>query len=223
MCWVQNNGRVAVRSEANRIDCSTFTHVHCVPEKFRAAGTAVLTGALGSLAAWIIIKTRTPGREALDCLTLLPHAMPGIVIGVGLILAWNLPVWPVTPYHTWVILLLSYNCLLLPYPVLYASAALRQIGGSLKAPARVHGASEMRMLWRIVVPLVAPPLAASMMIVFAVASRELVTSLLLSPSGVQSASVFIWQQFEQGSIGDGMVMGTVMLVISGVVPALASL
>ena len=55
--------------------------------------------------------------------------MPGIVIGVGLILAWNLPVWPVTPYNTWVILLL-------PYPVRYASAVLRQIGGSLEAAAR---------------------------------------------------------------------------------------
>ncbi|WP_279587348.1 ABC transporter permease [Paraburkholderia caballeronis] len=154
-------------------------------------------------------------RAALDGLTLLPHAMPGIVIGVGLILAWNLPVWPVTPYNTWVILLLS-------YPVRYASAALRQIGGSLEAAARVHGARGAGVLSRIVLPLAAPPLAASMMIVFAVASRELVTSLLLSPSGVQTALVFIWQQFEQGSIGDGMAMGTLMLAISGAVLALAS-
>ncbi|CAB3796135.1 hypothetical protein LMG28614_04302 [Paraburkholderia ultramafica] len=188
-----------------------------------AAATAVLTGAFGFFSAWIIIKTRTPGRATLDGLTLLPHAMPGIVIGVGLILAWNLPLWPVTPYNTWIILLLSYSCLLLPYPVRYASAALRQIGGSLEAAARVHGASGARALRRIVLPLVAPPLAASMMIVFAVASRELVTSLLLSPSGVQTASVFIWQQFEQGSIGDGMALGTLMLVISGIVLTLASL
>lgn len=188
-----------------------------------AAATAVLTGALGFLAAWVVVKTRTPGRVALDALTLLPHAMPGMVIGVGLILAWNLPIWPVTPYNTWGILLLSYSCLLLPYPVRYASAALRQIGGSLEAAARVHGASGARVLWRIVLPLAAPPLAASMMIVFAIASRELVTSLLLSPSGVQTASVFIWQQFEQGSIGDGMAMGSLVLVISGVVLALASL
>ncbi len=187
-----------------------------------AAGTALVAGVLGFLAAWVVVKTRTPGRAVLDGLTLLPHAMPGIVIGVGLILAWNLPFWPVTPYNTWAILLLSYACLLLPYPVRYASAALRQLGGSLEAAARVHGASQARVLLRIVLPLVAPSLAASMMIVFAVASRELVTSLLLAPSGVQTASVFIWQQFEQGSIGDGMAMGTLMLVISGVLIGLAS-
>lgn len=187
-----------------------------------AGGTALLTGVLGFVAAWVLVKTKMPGRAALDGLTLLPHAMPGIVVGVGLILAWNQPLWPVTPYNTWGILLLSYACLLLPYPVRYASAALRQLGGSLEAAARVHGASGARVLWRIVLPLVAPPLIASMMIVFAVASRELVTSLLLAPSGVQTSSVFIWQQFEQGSIGDGMAMGTLMLVISVALLAVAT-
>ncbi|RAS25773.1 ABC transporter permease [Paraburkholderia bryophila] len=180
-----------------------------------AAATAFVTGALGFLSAWVVVKTRLRGRAALDALTLLPHALPGIVVGVGLILAWNLPIWPVTPYNTWGILLLSYSCLLLPYPIRYTSAALRQLGSGLEAAARVHGATSTRVLLRIVLPLVAPALISSVMIVFAVASRELVTSLLLAPSGVQTASIFIWQQFEQGSIGDGMAMGTVTLLISG--------
>ncbi|MFM0175455.1 ABC transporter permease [Paraburkholderia sediminicola] len=180
-----------------------------------AAATALLTGGLGFVSAWVVVKTRLRGRAALDALTLLPHALPGIVVGVGLILAWNLPIWPVTPYNTWGILLLSYSCLLLPYPIRYTSAALRQLGSGLEAAARVHGATSARVLLRIVMPLVAPALVSSVMIVFAVASRELVTSLLLAPSGVQTASIFIWQQFEQGSIGDGMAMGTVTLLISG--------
>ncbi|WGS53722.1 iron ABC transporter permease [Paraburkholderia sp. D15] len=180
-----------------------------------AAATALVTGGLGFVSAWVVVKTRVRGRAALDALTLLPHALPGIVVGVGLILAWNLPLWPLTPYNTWGILLLSYCCLLLPYPIRYTSAALRQLGSGLEAAARVHGATQTRVLARIVMPLVAPALISSMMIVFAVASRELVTSLLLAPSGVQTASIFIWQQFEQGSIGDGMAMGTVTLLISG--------
>ncbi len=180
-----------------------------------AAGTALLTGVLGFLSAWYVVKTRLRGRTVLDALTLLPHALPGIVVGVGLILAWNQPFWPVTPYNTWGILLLSYSCLLLPYPIRYTSAALRQIGSGLEAAARVHGASASRVLVRIVMPMVAPALASSMLIVFAIASRELVTSLLLAPSGVQTVSIYIWQQFEQGSIGDGMAMGAVTILISG--------
>ena len=67
-----------------------------------------------------------------------------MVVGVGLILAWNQPFWPATPYGTWGILLLSHTCLLLPYPVRYVGAALAQIGPNLEAAARVHGASAAR-------------------------------------------------------------------------------
>ena len=130
---------------------------------------------------------------------------------MGLILAWNQPFWPATPYGTWGILLLSYTCLLLPYPVRYVGAALAQIG-NLEAAARVHGASARAR--RIVLPLVLPALAASMLMVFAVASRELVTSLLLAPAGVQTVSIYVWRQFEQGSVGEGMAMATVAVAAS---------
>lgn len=110
-------------------------------------------------------------------------------------------------------MLLAYCCLLLPYPVRYASAAMKQIGGNLDAAARVHGASAGQALWRILLPLVRPSLLAAMMMVFAVASRELVTSLLLAPAGVQTVSVFVWRQFEQGSVGDGMAMASIAVLI----------
>ena len=177
--------------------------------------TALITGALGLLSAWTIVKTRIRGRALLDALTLMPHALPGVVVGVGLILTWNQSFWPVTPYNTWGILLLAYSCLLLPYPVRYASAALRQISDNLEAAARVHGASASQVMRRIILPLTAPALISSMLIVFAIASRELVNSLLLAPSGVQTVSIYIWQQFEQGSIGDGMAMGVVTVLTSG--------
>jgi iron(III) transport system permease protein len=65
-----------------------------------------------------------------------------------------------------------------------------------------------------VLPLVAPSLLAAMMMVFAVASRELVTSLLLAPAGTQTVAIFIWRQFEQGSVGQGMAMATLTLLAS---------
>jgi len=179
-----------------------------------ALGTALITGAVGLLASWLVVVRRVRGAAAIDALSLLPAALPGIVVGVGLILAWNRGFWPVTPYNTWAILLLAYCCLLLPYPVRYVSAALRQIGGNLDAAARVHGASAAQALWLILLPLVRPSLLAAMMMVFAVACRELVTSLLLAPAGVQTVSVFVWRQFEQGSVGDGMAMATVAVLVS---------
>ena len=179
-----------------------------------ASGTALIAGLTGFLASWLVVVRKIRGAAWIDGLSLLPAALPGIVVGVGLILAWNRSFWPVTPYNTWGILLLAYCCLLLPYPVRYVSAALKQIGGNLDAAARVHGATAAQTLRLILLPLVFPSLLAAMMMVFAVASRELVTSLLLSPAGVQTVSVFVWRQFEQGSVGDGMAMASVAVLLS---------
>jgi len=176
--------------------------------------TALIVGIVGLLAAWLVVAQRVRFAACIDALSLFPAALPGIVVGVGLILAWNRSFWPITPYNTWGILLLAYCCLLLPYPVRYVSAAIKQIGENLDAAARVHGASAAQALRLIMLPLVWPSLLAAMMMVFAVASRELVTSLLLAPAGVQTVSVFVWRQFEQGSVGDGMAMASVAVLLS---------
>src|SRR5690606_19827678 len=152
------------------------------------------------------------GRAVLDALSLMPAALRGIVGGGGLTLLWNRSFWPISPYNTWMMLLLSYCCLLLPWPVRYVGSALRQLGSNLESAARVHGASAFQALRYIVLPLVSPALLAAMLMVFAIASRELVTSLLLAPAGTQTVSVFIWRQFEQGSVGQGMAMATLTLI-----------
>lgn len=187
-----------------------------------ALGTACITGCLGLLASWLVVVQKIKGRGVIDALSLMPAALPGVVVGVGLILLWNQPFWAISPYNSWVILLLSYCCLLLPWPVRYVGSALRQLGGNLEPAARVHGASAFQALRFIVLPLVSPALLAAMLMVFAIASRELVTSLLLAPAGTQTVSVFIWRQFEQGSIGQGMAMATLTL-ITGLVLMLTAL
>ncbi|MBK6268619.1 ABC transporter permease [Klebsiella michiganensis] len=177
-----------------------------------ALASAGVVGLVGLLAAWLVVVQKMKGSAFVDALSLLPAALPGVVVGVGLILLWNQPFWPVSPYNTWfMLLLLSYCCLLLPWPVRYVSSALRQLGNNLEPAARVHGATALQALRLIVLPLVFPALLAAMLMVFAVASRELVTSLLLAPAGTQTVSVFIWRQFEQGSAGEGMAMASLTL------------
>lgn len=176
-----------------------------------ALASALIVGVIGLLAAWLVLVQKMKGSAIVDALSLMPAALPGVVVGVGLILLWNQPFWPVSPYNTGFMLLLSYCCLLLPWPVRYAGSALRQLGHNLEPAARVHGATPLQALRLIVLPLVFPALLAAMLMVFAIASRELVTSLLLAPAGTQTVAVFIWRQFEQGSPGQGMAMASLTL------------
>lgn len=186
-----------------------------------AAGVALLTGTLGALVAYCVVRLRSRWSLVLDAVSVLPNAMPGIVVAVGLILAWNQPWLPLTPYNTWVMLLMAYACLLLPYPVRYATAALQQVSANLELAARVHGAGPWTMLGRIVLPLLAPGVGVAMLLVFSIASRELVASLLLAPTGMQTVSVYVWRQFEQGSVGEGMAMSLVAIVVTALLVTLA--
>jgi iron(III) transport system permease protein len=183
-------------------------------------GTALITGLIGVLAAYTVVKTKIRGRVAIDTMTILPNALPGIVVAVGLILAWNMPWLPATPYNTAFILLLAYCCILLPQPVRYTTAAFQQIGDSLEAAARVFGASGVTAFRRILLPLVFPSLASAMLLVFALASRELVASVVVAPVGMQTIATFIWRQFEQGSIGLGMAMAFIAILITSLLPLL---
>jgi iron(III) transport system permease protein len=75
-------------------------------------------------------------------------------------------------------------------------------------------------LRRILLPLIAPSVISSMLLVFAVASRELVASILVAPVGVQTVATFIWRQFDQGSIGLGMAMAFIAIVLTTLLPLL---
>ncbi|MCF8482877.1 MAG: iron ABC transporter permease [Rhodospirillum sp.] len=184
---------------------------------------ALATGLIGTLTAYIVVRHRGPVSKVLDFLTLIPNTVPGIVVAVGLILAWTQPWLPITPYNTIIVLVLAYCCLLLPYPVRYANAALRQIGPSLEEAARVNGAKARVAFTRILVPLIAPSMIAAMLLVFAVAARELVATILLAPIGTKTVALFIWRQFEQGSVGLGMAMSSFAIAITMVIPILVTL
>ncbi|MGD9918889.1 MAG: ABC transporter permease [Paenirhodobacter sp.] len=179
---------------------------------------ALLTGALGAFAAFVATRSRGRGRGYVEIVATLPNAAPGVVVALGLILMWNQPWLPVTPYNTLSILVLAYVLLLLPQPVRATTAALQQIAPSLDAAARVCGASELTVARRVLLPLVAPQLLVAMLLVFVVAARELVASLLILPVGRQTIATFIWRQFDQGSVGVGMAMAFVTICLTTLLP-----
>ncbi len=179
-----------------------------------AALTALLAGALGAAAAFVTVRSPWRARHGVDALSALPNALPGMVLAVGLILLWNRSFWPLPIYGTSAVLVLAYVCLLLPYPVRYVTNALRQISTSLDGAARVSGAHSGQVLTRILGPMVAPHLFIAMLLVFAIASRELVASVMLAPPGVKTVSTYIFNQFAQGSPNEGMALAVIAIGLS---------
>lgn len=179
--------------------------------------TAFGTALIGGVVAYIVVSGKGRHRAVMDGLSVLPNAIPAIVLSVGIILAWNSPYLPVTLYGTAAILLIAYMGILLPYPIRYAVARLRQISGSLDDAARVAGATQAQTMRHVTLPLMAPSLIAAMMLVFAIASRELVASIMLAPAGMRTVGTFVFSQFEQGSVQTGMAMSTVAITLTSAI------
>ncbi|MDH2433116.1 iron ABC transporter permease [Pokkaliibacter sp. MBI-7] len=176
---------------------------------------ACCTVLIALLVAFAVVRLRARATVLLDFLSILPNAIPGMAIAVGLILTWNQRFWPLTPYNTSLILLLAYVCLMLPYPIRMLSAALRQLPRSLDDAAYISGASELTVIFRILAPLLAPVALAAGFIVFAISTRELVSSIMLAPPGVETVATYVFHQFDQGSINAGMAMSLVTILVSG--------
>jgi iron(III) transport system permease protein len=182
---------------------------------------AIVTGVLGLIVSFTVVRLRMRGTEFLDFLSILPNSIPGMAIAVGLILTWNQAFWPITPYNTLAILLMAYLCLMLPYPIRMVTSALKQLPPSLDEAAYISGASEWTVIRRVIGPLLIPSSLAAAFIVFAISTRELVSSIMLAPPGVETVATYVFHQFGQGSVNTGMAMSLVTILLSGGIIVLA--
>ncbi|GAE29938.1 ABC transporter permease [Halalkalibacter hemicellulosilyticus] len=179
-----------------------------------AALAATISAVIGIWVALIIMKKRGIQEKAMDFFSLAPNTVPGIVVVVGLILFWNAH-WNRAPiYNTWIMLVLTYVILYLPFTVQNIKAVYGQLGDSLFQAAKMSGASSTYMTRTILIPLLIPGILAGWMMTFTISMRELVGSLILRPPNMHTSATFIYSQFEQGTASLGMAMALVTVGIT---------
>jgi iron(III) transport system permease protein len=169
---------------------------------------ALLAAALGS----ILGAGCARAGGAVASLALIPVATPAITMAVGFIRAWNAPWFAWLPlYGSALVVGFFYTAQFLPYAVQYARAGLSAIPSSYEWAARIHGAGAGKTARRIVLPLLWPHCLGGAILIFSIAFRELVGSVLLRPPAVQTVSTFILREFDQGSPAAGMAMGMIAI------------
>src|SRR3989304_4902665 len=129
---------------------------------------------LYTIVSYIVIRTRTPGRRALDFLSWLPYTVPGVVLSLGLLWVYvvGLPL-PFTLYGTLYLLIIVFLTRGFPLGVRTMHGTFVQLGMELEESSRVHGASWLRTFRRVVLPLAWPGFMAGWLVVFVVSLRGL--------------------------------------------------
>lgn len=176
-----------------------------------SAGAATITMLLMAVCAWLVQRTKVPGRRVLDNLTFVPIAVPGLVLGVSILFVYLRVPLPI--YGTLWILLIAYITDALPLGMRFSSVSMAQIGHELEESAAVSGASWLKSFRRVVLPLLVPGLLAGWIYIFYLSMRDLSTSLLLYSQGSEVLPVVMWRWYSGGQFTEVAALGVVTTVV----------
>jgi iron(III) transport system permease protein len=176
-----------------------------------AAVSGVIGTVVALVVAYLVERKRPPGARTVEFLSLLPAALPGTVIGVGYILAFNVP--PILLTGSIWILVTSVVFWKFPVAVLAAINALKQIDPAIEEAAVSLGAGSVRTFARVVLPLLTGT-AFSIFVYFFINGMVTVSAVIfLIYPGFNLGSVAILNQVENGYPGVACALGTILLAI----------
>jgi iron(III) transport system permease protein len=175
----------------------------------------MLTGTIGvvlaGLVSWVVTRSNVAGRRLLEYLAMFPQGVPGLVFAVGLLWAWA--ILPGKMTGTVWILLIAYLTVFLPLGVRGINGVMVQLDRSLEEASRVLGGSWLRTTWKITLPLLAPGIAATWMLLFISSIREVSSSMLLSSPKSRVLGPSMYNFWESGGMAQVSALAVVQTVV----------
>jgi iron(III) transport system permease protein len=182
---------------------------------------ATLDVVIATAIAYLMLRTKVPGRNALDFTVTIALAIPGVVLGIGYLRTFKgieIPFTGELLTSSWILIALAYTVRRLPYALRSCVAVLQQMHVSLEEAAENLGASKRRTIWRIVVPLMAGGMLAGFITSFMTAAVELSTTIMLVSSqndAPMSYGIYLYMQSAAGR-GPGAALGVLAVLIVAV-------
>jgi iron(III) transport system permease protein len=183
-----------------------------------AGVSAPLTAVVGIMTAYLVVRHRFPGRGALEFTSMLSFAVPGTVIGIGYILAFNEP--PLLLTGGAAILVISFIFRNMPVGIRSGIAALAQIDKALEEASVTLRASYATTLRRIVLPLIRPAIISALVFSFVRSVTAISAVVFLVSAKWQLSTKVILDQAENGRYGLATAYSTVLIVIMAAAVAL---
>jgi iron(III) transport system permease protein len=204
----------------------TLRHWHLAADRLDTLWASVKIGALaggitGVVAVMIAFVTSRalPFRQALDFLAVLPGALPGVFVGVGFVLAFNRP--PLELVGTVWIIALALGFWHLPMGYQAAVATLKQIERSIEEAATNLGASGLRVLWDIYLPLLQRAFVGAFTVSFIRAVTNVSIVVFLVTPGNVVATFAILNMINNGIWGAAAALTTMLLILTLVAVGIA--
>ena len=179
-----------------------------------ALGSAGIGVLFYSVIAYVIVKTRFVGKGVLDFVSWLPWAVPGILLGVGLL--WTFLQTPGLKalYGTVYLMIVAIVIKSMPLGVQMTKTVMLQLGNELEEASRICGASWLDTYRRVLFPLLLPMLTVVGLLVFNSAARDISTVVLLGTGDSRTLSLLMLEwAVGGGALEKATVVGVIIVVI----------
>ncbi|TDE13484.1 ABC transporter permease [Jiangella asiatica] len=176
-------------------------------------------GVLHSTMAFIVHRTRLPGRKLVEYIAMAPLAMPAVVLSLGFLWAWFLL--PVPLYGTLLILVLAYVVRFMPQGYSSVSTSLQQIHPDLEDSAYTSGAGPVRSATTITFPLIRASVVSSALMLLILSMRELSAAVFLFTSQTRVLSIVIFDYMDGGVFARAAAASILYSLVLGAIALLA--
>ncbi|MDQ2704052.1 MAG: iron ABC transporter permease [Pseudomonadota bacterium] len=173
--------------------------------------SAPLTAAIGLLTAYLLVRQNFAGKDAFEFGTMLSFAIPGTVIGVSYVIAFNVP--PIEITGTGIILVLSFIFRNMPVGVRAGVASMSQIDRSLDESSLTLGANSWQTFRKVVLPLLRPAILAALVYSFVRAMTAISAVIFLVSARYDMSTSYIVGRVENNEYGIAIAYSAVLILV----------
>jgi iron(III) transport system permease protein len=174
--------------------------------------------AFGVPVAWVMARTKVPGRDLLDSLTTLILALPGTGIGIAYLRAFRdpMPFMSTALIGVWIVIPIVLGVRRLPYTVRGTFASLQIVHRSFEEAAESVGATKMTTFKDVTLPLIWKGVLVGSLYSFILALQEASATLLLVVPGHEMMTVGIFNFYLGGSVNEAAALGLILIILGAV-------
>jgi len=178
----------------------------------KLAGVATpIGGLLGIVIAYLVTRKTFPGRRVLDFLAMLNFAVPGIIVGMGYVFAFNTP--PLQLTGTAAIIVLIFIFQRMPVAIRDGVAMLQQIDPVIDDASADLGAGFWQTFRRVTLPLVSPALVAGMAYMFSACVTSISAVIMVVSAKWQLVTVALLHEVDNADLSQAAAYGVIIIVV----------
>jgi iron(III) transport system permease protein len=164
------------------------------------------------LIAYLVVRRKNLMNNIIDTLSMVPYIIPGSVVGIALVIAFNRP--PLILTGTSIIMIIALIVRRLPYTIRSSVAILQQIPMTVEEAAISLGCSKLQAFFKVTVPMMANGILSGAILSWVTIITELSTAIILYNRGTITLTLSIYVQVSRGSYGTAAAYATVLNLIT---------